>query len=93
LRADFANNANGVGPAIATIVCSLPFAAIGEWLAREARRDFMNDSTPGTTVEGSGVVPNGRVIEEAIADSGFEHLNAVGIAFDVAHDSVSEQPF
>jgi hypothetical protein len=89
---DLSNNANGVWPGVSLIICAAPLAALREWLARETRRDFIHRSAPGTAVEGSRVIPDGRVVEVAVSDSGLEDFDAVGVTLNIADDSMSEQP-
>jgi hypothetical protein len=89
---DLSNDANGVRPEVAFVVAGKLLSRRAKRLAREARSDDIHRSSPGTPVECSGVVPDRRVVEVSVRDSLLEDGDAVGVDFDVAGCSPSEQP-
>jgi hypothetical protein len=87
----FTNDPDGIGPEV-SLVCA-PFSLSGntEGLAGESPRDDLDSPAPRPTVESSDVSPNRRGRENPVLHSGFEDPDAVGVDFDVADGSPSEQ--
>ena len=55
-----ANDSDGVRPKVSFVIASAIFSGTGERLARESRSDDIHESTPWTTIEGAGIVPDGE---------------------------------
>jgi hypothetical protein len=79
-----ANDPPEVGPKIALVVSSGPLAGKTVRLARDAAKDEIHKSTPGSPVEGPEVVPDGRRGNPAVLHPLLNESLAVGVAFDVA---------
>jgi hypothetical protein len=89
---DLVNNAKGVRPEVSFVTRSKLLPGLAPRLARKPRRDEIHESSPGSPVECLGVIPDRRVVEQAISDAGLDDLNAIGIALDVADDAMAEEP-
>jgi hypothetical protein len=87
----FPNDADGVRPHVSFVVSGASLASDRERLAGEARRDNIHAATPRLAVEGSHVVPDGERRQVPFFLASSEHLSAVRVDFNSAHDSVSKQ--
>ena len=54
-------------------------------LTGESRRKDVNQSSKLPTLEGTYIIPDGGVLEEAVPDPRLDDLLAVGFDFDIAH--------
>jgi hypothetical protein len=67
-------------------------AGAGDVLAREATRDDIHESSPGSPVESADIVPHREGLEGAIVLSGEQHASGVGLDLDGADGTPAEQP-
>jgi hypothetical protein len=63
----------------------------GDILTRKAARNHVNNSTPGSPVKGSHVVPDGEGGEAAVVLAGEEDAAGVGVDFDGADSAPPEE--
>ena len=90
-RLNFSNNANGVGPSVAKVIARLLLSGDTERLAGKSCRNDINKPAPGRTIEGFNVIPYRGIVEQTIADSGFDDPLAVVVPFDVSDCAPAEE--
>ena len=61
-----ADDPSNVGPEIPGVSLSFALSGGGEGLAREARSHAIHDPTPGVSVEGAEVGPEGGMIQPSV---------------------------
>lgn len=87
----FANDSVGSWPSVAGIELGESFPGEGEGLTREASRDNIHASTPGSPVECISVVPYGGIVEVPISDPSLENVGLVLPMLDVADSPPSKE--
>jgi hypothetical protein len=91
-RSNLANDASELGPeagAFSVDTCAL--AGDADVLAGKAARNHVNNSSPRSSVKGANVIPNRERREKAVILSGDKYACGVGVEFDGADGSPSEQ--
>jgi hypothetical protein len=89
---NLANDPRHVLPhAAALSVNACALSGNADVLAREAARNHVNKATPVSSVKGPNVIPNREGREKAVILSGGKNARGVGLPFDGAHSSPSEQ--
>lgn len=91
-RSNLANDASELGPeagAFAVDACAL--AGDADVLAGKAARNHVNNSSPRSSVKGPNVIPNRERREKAVILSGDKNACGIGIEFDGADGSPSEE--
>jgi hypothetical protein len=87
----FANDSDGLGPHVSVVVLSSLGSGDTEGLAWESRSDDIHKATPGPRIKGSDVVPDREQGKHAVSLPAEKHLPAVGVDFDRAYGSPSEE--
>lgn len=87
----FANDTNGVGPAVPLIVFSSLFACDGEWLAREAPRHHVYLVLPDGPVERTHITEDGGVVNGSVLDARSEHFLTVLVPLNVGEGLPPEE--
>jgi hypothetical protein len=82
-----ANDPPEVGPKITLVVSSGPLAGKGVGLARDAAKDEIHASTPGSPVECAQVVPDAGWSKPSVSHPLLDESLAVGVSLDVADGS------
>lgn len=86
------DDSGDVGPEVPGIVGAEALAGEGEGLARVAANDEIHDSTPGSSVKGSQIRPNRRVIQPPFLHPFSQDFAGIGFDLDSAdRSSISER--
>lgn len=85
------DNSRHFWPQVARVGGAESLAGAAPRLAREAAADDVDSPSPGGPVEGSDVVMDGELLENAIALPRLENAPAVGIDLDGSDAAVAEQ--
>ena len=84
-RSHFSDNPTDVGPDPSLVVSTELLTGHAERLAREARSDDVNASTPRCAVKGADIVPDRSVIQPRLRHPRHENGRRVAIPFNVSH--------
>jgi hypothetical protein len=91
-RSNLANDASELGPeAGAFSVNASALSCDADVLTGKAARNHVNTSSPRSSVKGPNVIPNRERREKAVILSGDKYACGVGVEFDGADGSPSEQ--
>jgi hypothetical protein len=88
LGSHLANDARDLGPEPSAVFGPLSLAGGAPRLAREARRDDMNDSAPRLAVKGGKVIPDRRFIQDAFFHARDKYRCRMTFPLNVTHTSV-----
>jgi hypothetical protein len=86
-----ANDPDRLGPEVSIVSLGLPSTGRRERLAREASRDEIHDATPGSSVEGSRVIPDREQGKHAVSLPTQQEFAAVRVDLDSADWRVSSE--
>jgi len=85
-----ANNPLESGPKIAGVGGSLSLPGAGVRSARDTGKDEVNEASPGSPVEGPGIIPDSGCGNDAVPHPGPEQSLAVGIILNIASGDATE---
>jgi hypothetical protein len=89
----FANDPPEVGPKIALVGPSGTLPGKAVWLARDATKDEIHKSMPGSPVKGLEVIPDGSGAQPPILHALSQQPLAVGVSLNVADSSTEPDGF
>lgn len=88
-----ANDPPEVGPKIALVGPSSALAGDAVWLTWRAAKDEIHASTPGSPVESTQVIPDGRGLQPPVSHPLLNESLAVFVSLDVADSSTEADGF